>query len=220
MARLYEGLGARVLDGGPTLNPSTYELLAGIHDVPAQEVVVLPNSPNVIMAAERAAELSEKPARVVPTTAAQEGLAALLSFDPREACDPNAAALAEATAVLSLGGVAPAAKDDAQGRFSVGHTVGYAGDDLVAWGDPAETFAETVRRVAVGRRAADRRGRRGRAAGRGGAGGPDARRESSWTSSRATSRRGGGCSARSSALPSTAAPIICTSPPPSPAPTS
>ena len=149
MARLYEDLGARVLDGGPTLNPSTYELLAGIHDVPAQEVVVLPNSPNVIMAAERAAELSEKPARVVPTTAAQEGLAALLSFDPREACDPNAAALAEATAVLSLGGVAPAAKDDAQGRFSVGHTVGYAGDDLVAWGDPAETFAETVRRVAV-----------------------------------------------------------------------
>ena len=44
----------------PTLNPSTYELLAGIHDVPAEEVVVLPNSSNVVMAAEHAAELSEK----------------------------------------------------------------------------------------------------------------------------------------------------------------
>ena len=43
---------------------------------------MLPNSPNVIMAAERAAELSEKPARVVPTRAQQEGLAALLAFDP------------------------------------------------------------------------------------------------------------------------------------------
>src|SRR6478609_9382334 len=60
MARLYESLGAHVLDGGPTLNPSTHELLAGIHSVPAEEVVVLPNSANVIMAAERAAELSEK----------------------------------------------------------------------------------------------------------------------------------------------------------------
>ena len=49
----------------PTLNPSTYELLAGIHDVAAEEVVVLPNSANVIMAAERAAELSDKAVRVV-----------------------------------------------------------------------------------------------------------------------------------------------------------
>ena len=65
MARLYESLGAHVLDGGPTLNPSTHELLAGIHAVPAEEVVVLPNSPNVIMAAERAAELAEKAVRVV-----------------------------------------------------------------------------------------------------------------------------------------------------------
>ena len=60
MARLYESLGAHVLDGGPTLNPSTHELLAGIHAVPSEEVVVLPNSANVIMAAERAAELAEK----------------------------------------------------------------------------------------------------------------------------------------------------------------
>jgi DAK2 domain fusion protein YloV len=149
MVRLYEGLGARVLDGGPTFNPSTYELLASIHDVPAREVIVLPNSPNVIMAAERAAELSEKPARVVSTTAAQEGLAALLSFDPRESSESNAAAVAEATEGLALGGVAPAAKDDAQGRFAVGQAVGYAGDELVAWGDPAETVAQTVQRVAA-----------------------------------------------------------------------
>ena len=75
-ARLYEELGVLVVDGGATLNPSTYELLAGIHAAPAPRCVVLPNSPNVILAAERAAELSEKPARVVPTTAPQEGLAA------------------------------------------------------------------------------------------------------------------------------------------------
>ena len=58
---------------------------------------MLPNSPNVILAAERAAELSEKPARVVPTRAPQEGLAALLAFDParrrrRERRAPSASA--------------------------------------------------------------------------------------------------------------------------------
>ena len=65
LERLFAELGADVVPGGETLNPSTYELLAGIHEVPAEEVLVLPSSSNVIMAAERACELSEKPARVV-----------------------------------------------------------------------------------------------------------------------------------------------------------
>ena len=80
--RLFSELGVLVVDGGSTMNPSTYELLAGIHAAAGAEVVVLPNSPNVILAAERACELSDKPAAVVPTTAPQEGLAALLAFDP------------------------------------------------------------------------------------------------------------------------------------------
>ena len=64
LRRLYEELGVHVIDGGATMNPSTYELLAGIHAAHGAEVLVLPNSSNVIMAAERAAGLSEKPAGV------------------------------------------------------------------------------------------------------------------------------------------------------------
>ena len=93
---LFRSLGVHTIDGGPTLNPSTYELLAGIHEVPAEEVLVLPNSPNVIMAAERAAELSEKPVRVVPSTSQQAGLSAALALDPGRDLDENAAALGEA----------------------------------------------------------------------------------------------------------------------------
>ncbi len=132
------------------MNPSTYELLAGIHDVHAAEVIVLPNSPNVILAAERAAELSERPARVVATTAPQEGLAALLAFDPGRPAGENSAAVAGAAGGLRLGGVAPAARDDAQGRFRSGEAVGYAGGELVAWGDPAETLEATIAQVADG----------------------------------------------------------------------
>ena len=63
---MFEALGVHTIDGGPTLNPSTYDLLAAIHEVQAEEVVVLPNSANVIMAAEHAAELSDKQVLVAP----------------------------------------------------------------------------------------------------------------------------------------------------------
>jgi dihydroxyacetone kinase-like predicted kinase len=150
LRRLFEELGVLVVDGGATMNPSTYELLAGIHSTSAAEVVVLPNSPNVLLAAERAAELSERPARVVPTTAPQEGLVALLAFDPVRGAAANADALDAAREGLRLGGVAPAARNDAQGRFRKGDAVGYADGELVAWGDPESTLAATLESVSRG----------------------------------------------------------------------
>jgi uncharacterized protein len=150
IVRLYEELGATVLDGGPTMNPSTYELLAAIHAAEAEQVVVLPNSPNVLMAAERAAELSDRPTRVVPTRAQQEGLAALLAFDPAADSEQNAAAVRDAAAGLRLGGVAPSARTDPHGRFEVGDALGYRADELVAWGDPIATLRATLAEVAAG----------------------------------------------------------------------
>jgi dihydroxyacetone kinase-like predicted kinase len=144
---MYRELGAHVIDGGATMNPSTYDLLAAIHAAGAPEAIVLPNSPNVILAAERAAELSEVPARVVPTRSQQEGLLALVAFDPQSPAEKNCRAVADAAAVLRTGGVARAAKADAQGRFGVGDAVGYAGDDLVAWGDPQATLADVLLQI-------------------------------------------------------------------------
>ena len=148
--RLFHELGVLVVDGGSTMNPSTYELLAGIHAAAGAEVLVLPNSPNVILAAERAAELSEKPASVVPTTAPQEGLAALLAFDSARPSAENALAVKSAADALRIGGVAPAARDDARGRFAAGEAVGYAGGELVAWGDPAATLKATLDQLVDG----------------------------------------------------------------------
>ena len=79
-----------MVDGGETFNPSIYDLLAAIHEVPSEEVVVLPNNPNVLMAAERAAELSDKQARVVPCTSQQGGLVAMIEMDPSLSGEENA----------------------------------------------------------------------------------------------------------------------------------
>ena len=146
MRELYGSLGVDVLDGGATLNPSTQEILAGIHQVPAEQVVVLPNSPNVIMAAERAAELSDKEVRVVHTRSQQAGLAAAVALVDSRTAETNAAAMEREVERLRTGAVARAARDDAQGRFSAGDAVGFVDDAIVAWGEPAPTL-EAVRRA-------------------------------------------------------------------------
>src|SRR3954469_14750708 len=144
MQVLFESLGVRVLDGGPTLNPSTHELLAGIHAVPAEQVVVLPNSANVIMAAERAAELSEKEVRVVRSRSQQAGLTAVVELVPERSAQENAAIMDAALARLHVGSVAPAARDDAQGRFGAGEAVGFVDDQIVSWGEPAKALGEVL----------------------------------------------------------------------------
>jgi DAK2 domain fusion protein YloV len=149
MTRLYESLGCHVLDGGPTLNPSTHELLAGIHSVPAEGVVVLPNSANVIMAAERAAELAEKAVRVVPSRSQQAGLVAAVALRPDAGADENAAAMQEALDAVRTGAVAPAARADAAGRFAVGDAVGFVDDELVAWGEAAPTLEAVLAALAT-----------------------------------------------------------------------
>jgi DAK2 domain fusion protein YloV len=148
LERLFADLGAHVVPGGETLNPSTYELLAGIHGVPADEVLVLPSSSNVIMAAERACELSEKPARVIRATSQQASLLALVELDPDGSAEENAERLDDALEGIATGGVAPAGRDDAQGRFKQGDAVGFADGEIIAWGGSGSTLTETIQRLA------------------------------------------------------------------------
>jgi hypothetical protein len=147
---LFRGLGAYVVDGGPTLNPPTKDLLAGIEACGTDEVVLLPNSKNVRMAAEEAAGLAGKPVAVVPTTSQQAGLAALVEFDPAEAAAANADRLTAALDAVRTGAVAPAARDDAEQRFRRGDSVGFVGERIVAWGGAGSTLAETIAIVADG----------------------------------------------------------------------
>ncbi len=148
LERLFGELGATVVPGGETLNPSTYELLAGIHSIAAAEILVLPSSSNVVMAAERACELSEKPARVVPALSQQASLLALVELDPAASAAENAERLEDALSGVATGGVAPAARDDAQGRFQKGDAVGFADGEIVAWGGTGSTLTSTIQHLA------------------------------------------------------------------------
>jgi uncharacterized protein len=150
MRALFESFGVRSLDGGAKLNPSTYELLAAIHAVPAEQVVVLPNSPNVTMAAERAAALSDKQVTVVPSRSPQAGLAASVGLDPGRSAAENAEVMTATLERVRTGAVAPAARDDAGGRFKAGDAVGFVEEEIAVWGTPREALRGVLERLAEG----------------------------------------------------------------------
>ena len=148
MQSLFESLGVQALDGGPAFAPSSYDLLAAIHAIEAEQVVVLPNSPAAFEAARRAAQLSDKSVCVVPSFSPQAGLAAAVALDPARNSGQNAAAMTKALEHVRTGAVAPALLDDAQGRFRAGDAVGFVEEEIVAWGRPREALREVLEQLA------------------------------------------------------------------------
>ncbi len=71
-----------VVSGGQTMNPSTESILAGIDQVPAETVFVLPNNGNIIMAAQQCQGLTEKNVVVIPSKTVPQGITAMMNVDP------------------------------------------------------------------------------------------------------------------------------------------
>ncbi len=133
-----------VLDCGSSLNPSTEELLDAIHAAPVEEIVVLTSSSNVTPAAMKAAEMSGREVVVVETATVQESLAVLHHHYADSAAQDNARSIRSALDAITSAGVAPADKDDPNGRYTKGDAVGFVGGDLIAWGDPVETLGSVL----------------------------------------------------------------------------
>ncbi len=151
LEELMAGMGALVVQGGETMNPSTSEIISGIRETGAASVIVLPNSSNVVLAAERACEMCDVEAVVIPTGCQQEGLLGLVGYEPDADLETNRGKIEEAVGELIVGGVAQAARDDASGRFRQGDAVGMIGDEVVAWGGTGSTLAAMIERVGEGR---------------------------------------------------------------------
>jgi DAK2 domain fusion protein YloV len=70
-----------VLKGGQSMNPSTQDLLTGIEEITASNIIILPNNKNVISTAKQVQELTDKNIEIVPTKTAPQGIAAMMMFD-------------------------------------------------------------------------------------------------------------------------------------------
>jgi hypothetical protein len=137
LEKLFRDFGvAHVLRGGQTANPSTGELLRIARLARSREVILLPNNPNVRLAAEQAARICEdRRLVVVPTRNAAEGIAALLAFDPDADAAANVEPMTAAGRGLATVQVTEAVRDAKIGGKKVrkGQTIALDPDDgLVA----------------------------------------------------------------------------------------
>ncbi|WP_010301638.1 DAK2 domain-containing protein [Kurthia senegalensis] len=109
---LLESVGASyVIEGGQTMNPSTEDIMNAIKEVGAEQVLILPNNKNIIMAAEQAVELLDIPAAVVPTKTIPQGMSAILTFNPEATVEQNATTMTRALSNVKTAQITTAVRD-------------------------------------------------------------------------------------------------------------
>ena len=112
LASLFRDLGVdKVVDGGQTMNPSIEDLVEAIDSTHAKEVYVLPNNSNIILAAQQAAELTERTVHVLPTKSVPMGISAAIAFSESATGEENEAAMAEAAEQVHTASITYAVRD-------------------------------------------------------------------------------------------------------------
>ncbi len=112
VAQLFSDLGVdKIVSGGQTMNPSTDDIIAAIHSIPAKTVFVLPNNKNIIMAAEQAVPLADREVRVLHTKTIPQGISAMLVFDNSLEPSENQIEMMKAAEHVGSGQITFAARD-------------------------------------------------------------------------------------------------------------
>ncbi|WP_078380935.1 DAK2 domain-containing protein [Sutcliffiella halmapala] len=112
ISELFKSIGAKaVIEGGQTMNPSTEDILKAIEDVYADNVIILPNNSNIVMAAKQAAEVAEQNVVVVESKTVPQGMAAILAFNPIGELTENEATMKEALKSVKTGQITFAVRD-------------------------------------------------------------------------------------------------------------
>ena len=160
LKKLFEELGAdHVIEGGQTMNPSTEDMLNAIDVVNAENIFILPNNKNVVLAANQAATLCEdKNIIVVPTANAPQGISAMIAFDSTVDVQENRSSMKAAVKNVKSGQVTYSVRDTSidgkaikegdimgigdKGLVSVGNDIEQVTFDLIA--DAVDDEAEVI----------------------------------------------------------------------------
>jgi dihydroxyacetone kinase-like predicted kinase len=149
LAAVFRSTGCdQVISGGPTMNPSTRDILDAIEACHADEVVVLPNDKNIILAAEQAAGMSKKSVRVVKSRSIPQGLAAMLASNPEDGLEENAGAMEAALSTVRTLEITRAARTTSVEGVHVetGQVIAIVDDKLMlAAESPEEAVVEALR---------------------------------------------------------------------------
>jgi len=149
LAQVFSSLGTHcVVSGGQTMNPSTQELLDAIRRAPGQQVIILPNNGNVLMAAQQAQALAAgtKSVAVVPSRSIPQGISALLALSPHADLEQNVRVMTNALGNVQTGEVTTAVQDAWFDGIEVkaGDMIGLLNDQLTATGPTSEAVVKIL----------------------------------------------------------------------------
>jgi len=155
LAAIFRDFGVqKVVYGGQSANPSTGELLEAVRSLDAREILLLPNNPNVVLAARQVTSLMDRPVAVVATRNAAEGFAAMLALDPDKNAADNALEMTAAGRAIQSLVVTEAVRDATVSGRKVrkGQTIALDPDDgLVAvHNDTAMAVLNAVKKLNPG----------------------------------------------------------------------
>ena len=109
---IFEDLGVDyVIEGGQTMNPSTEDIVKCIEKLNAKHIFILPNNKNIIMAANQAAEISDKDVHVIPTKSIPQGVTCVTMFNPEAGIDENLENLNSSIEMVKSSSVTYAVRD-------------------------------------------------------------------------------------------------------------
>jgi DAK2 domain fusion protein YloV len=155
LAEVFRSAGCeRVVSGGPTMNPSTRDILDAIEACGSDEVAVLPNDKNIILAAEQATGLTKKQVRVIKSRSVPQGLAALLAANPEEGLADNAPAMESALSSVRTIEITRGVRSTTIGgiRVEAGQVIAIVDDELrLAATEPDEAAVEALRALVGGK---------------------------------------------------------------------
>ena len=142
LKKLFGELGADyIIEGGQTMNPSTEDMLNAIDKVNAENIFILPNNKNVVLAANQAASLCEgKNIIVIPTANAPQGISAMIAFDSTADVDENKSSIKAAVKTVKSGQVTYSVRDTSIDGKAIkeGDIMGIGDKGLVSVGDDIE----------------------------------------------------------------------------------
>ena len=144
ISKIFASLGvAAIVEGGQTMNPSTEEILKAFEDLPTDQIIILPNNKNIVLAAETAQTLSVKNVKVIPSFNIPQGLSALLRLDPDGDLDEIVQEMVSALGDVDAGEITTATRTvDLNGvEVLSGENIGLLNGKLVVSG---KTTSETT----------------------------------------------------------------------------
>ena len=147
LKRIFEDLGVdSVIEGGQTMNPSTQDIIERINKINAKNIFILPNNKNIIMAAEQAAELSDKNVIVIKTKTIPQGITAVTVFDSSESAEHNTEVMNDAIENVSTASVTYAVRDtEIDGKpIKEGNILGLVENKINEVGEDVYDVCETL----------------------------------------------------------------------------